>query len=103
MQLEEKIGLESFAITRDGGHFGVCNVNSVTLLSSSDERAEKRGRERERDGTGRESEEEQKTRATEEDRPRQGLFNHDDLRDVHEFHAQCAIDMAVSHNLDTGT
>lgn len=107
MQLEEKIGRKSFAITRwgEGGAFWACIVNSVAVVtfpSFSDERAEKRGRERER-----EMEQREKVKWNEKqergERYRQGLFNHNDLRDVHEFHAQCAIDMAVSHNLDTGT
>lgn len=43
-----------------------------------------------------------KKRGREGDRVGKGCSTDDDLRDVHEFHAQCAIDMAVSHNLDTG-
>lgn len=54
LQLEEKIGRKSFAITRwgEGGAFWACIVNSVAVVtfpSSSDERAEKRERERERE------------------------------------------------------
>lgn len=50
--------------------FWACVVNpvAVTFPPSSDERAEKRGRERERGGGNRESEEEQKTRVRERGR-----------------------------------